>query len=115
MTTAVSYGEFSLALHDRLADKRTPMEVSLEVTRRCPLECQHCYNNLPMGDVAARNRELSKEEYFSVLDELSAMGVFMAVVHRRRNICAQRLPGDLHLREAEGFPDHFVHKRNPHQ
>jgi len=75
MTTAVSYGEFSLALHERLADKRTPMEVSLEVTRRCPLECQHCYNNLPMGDVAARNRELSKEEYFSVLDELSAMGV----------------------------------------
>jgi radical SAM protein with 4Fe4S-binding SPASM domain len=75
MTTAVSYGEFSSALHDRLANKRTPMEVSLEVTRRCPLECRHCYNNLPMGDMAARNRELSKQEYFSVLDELSAMGV----------------------------------------
>src|SRR5437764_7108583 len=75
MTAAVSYGEFSLALHSRVADQRVPMEVSLELTRRCPLECQHCYNNLPMGDLAARSRELSKEEYFSVLDELSAMGV----------------------------------------
>jgi radical SAM protein with 4Fe4S-binding SPASM domain len=70
-----SYGEFSLALHSRLADKRAPMEVSLEVTRRCPLECQHCYNNLPMGDLGARNRELSKEEYVAVLDELAEMGV----------------------------------------
>ena len=76
MTVAsASYGEFSLALHNRIAEKRTPMEVSLEVTRRCPLECQHCYNNLPMGDLAAKNRELSKEEYFALLDDLSGMGV----------------------------------------
>lgn len=70
-----SYGEFSLMLQNRLGDRRTPMEVSLEVTRRCPLACQHCYNNLPMGDLDARNRELSKEEYFSLLDELADMGV----------------------------------------
>ena len=76
MTAASSsYGEFSLALHNRIADKRMPMEVSLEVTRRCPLECQHCYNNLAMGDLAARNRELTKEEYCSLLDELAEMGV----------------------------------------
>ena len=73
--TNSSYGEFSVDLHHRVGDKRAPMEVSLEVTRRCPLECQHCYNNLPMGDLAARNRELSKEEYFSLLDELAGMGV----------------------------------------
>lgn len=73
--SAVSYGEFSLGLHQHFADKRTPVEVTLEVTRRCPLECQHCYNNLEMGDLAARNRELSKEEYFKILDELAEMGV----------------------------------------
>ena len=72
---AVSYGEFSLDLHQRFGDKRTPVEVSLEVTRRCPLECQHCYNNLAMGDLTARNRELSKEEYASILTELADMGV----------------------------------------
>src|SRR6266699_1231359 len=72
---ATSYGEFSLSLHNRFADKRAPVEVSLEVTRRCPLECQHCYNNLPMGDLAARNRELTKEEYADLLAELADMGV----------------------------------------
>ena len=73
--SAVSYGEFSLGLHQHFGDKRTPVEVSLEVTRRCPLECQHCYNNLPMGDLAARNRELTKEEYADLLTELADMGV----------------------------------------
>src|SRR5947209_6257813 len=52
------------------------MQVSIEVTRRCPLECLHCYNNLPMGDLDARRRELSKEEHFRVLDELVEMGCF---------------------------------------
>jgi radical SAM protein with 4Fe4S-binding SPASM domain len=73
--SSASYGEFSLGLHNRLGDLRTPMEVSLEITRRCPLACQHCYNNLPMGDLAARKRELTKEEYFPLLDELADMGV----------------------------------------
>lgn len=73
--TKSSYGEFSLDLHQRVGEKRIPIEVSLEVTRRCPLECQHCYNNLPMSDLGARNRELSKQEYFALLDELADMGV----------------------------------------
>jgi radical SAM protein with 4Fe4S-binding SPASM domain len=73
--SAVSYGEFSLGLHRYFGDKRVPVEASLEITRRCPLECQHCYNNLPMGDLAARNRELSKQEYEQLLTELADMGV----------------------------------------
>src|SRR5438045_4175600 len=72
---AVSYGEFSMALHEHFGDKRSPVEVSIEVSRRCPLDCQHCYNNLPMGDLAARHRELTKDEYEKILDELADMGV----------------------------------------
>src|SRR5204862_5341497 len=72
---AVSYGEFSSGLHGKFTDRRAPMDATLEVTRRCPLECQHCYNNLAMGDLVARNRELSKEEYASILTELADMGV----------------------------------------
>jgi radical SAM protein with 4Fe4S-binding SPASM domain len=53
-----------------------PLQVSIEVTRRCPLECLHCYNNLPMGDMDAKRRELSKEEHFRMLDELVEMGCF---------------------------------------
>jgi radical SAM protein with 4Fe4S-binding SPASM domain len=72
---SASYGDFSLSLHKHFANQRVPLEVSLEVTRRCPLDCQHCYNNLAMGDLAARNQELTKEEYFSILRELAEMGV----------------------------------------
>jgi radical SAM protein with 4Fe4S-binding SPASM domain len=72
----LNYGAFSSALHERLSGQRVPLQVSIEVTRRCPLECLHCYNNLPMGDVEARRREMSKEEHFRVLDELVEMGCF---------------------------------------
>jgi radical SAM protein with 4Fe4S-binding SPASM domain len=72
----ISYGEFSADLHHRQAGERVPLQVSIEVTRRCPLECLHCYNNLPMDDMDARRRELTKEEHFRVLDELVEMGCF---------------------------------------
>jgi radical SAM protein with 4Fe4S-binding SPASM domain len=75
MTNAISYGQFSLALHKRFGDRRAPVDATLEVSRRCPLDCQHCYNNLPMGDLAARKSELSKEEYEVILAELADMGV----------------------------------------
>jgi radical SAM protein with 4Fe4S-binding SPASM domain len=71
-----SYGVFSADLHQRQAGERVPLQVSIEVTRRCPLECLHCYNNLPMGDREAKRRELSKEEHFRMLDELVEMGCF---------------------------------------
>lgn len=72
----LTYGEFSADLHQKESGKRTPMQVSIEVTRRCPLECQHCYNNLPMGDQDARSRELTTEEHFKMLDELVEMDCF---------------------------------------
>ena len=72
----LSYGAFSADLHQRQAGERVPLQVSIEVTRRCPLECLHCYNNLPMGDMEAKRRELTKEEHFRMLDELVEMGCF---------------------------------------
>jgi radical SAM protein with 4Fe4S-binding SPASM domain len=72
----LTYGAFSAGVHGRTSGERVPLQVSVEVTRRCPLECLHCYNNLPMGDAEARRRELSKEEHFRLLDELVDMGCF---------------------------------------
>jgi radical SAM protein with 4Fe4S-binding SPASM domain len=72
----LSYGAFSADLHQHYVGQRVPLQVSIEVTRRCPLECLHCYNNLPMGDVEAKQQELSKEEHFQMLDELVEMGCF---------------------------------------
>ena len=72
---SASYSEFSLALHEKFTNQRVPIDATLEITRRCPLECQHCYNNLSMGDLEARNRELTKEEYFKLLADLADMDV----------------------------------------
>jgi radical SAM protein with 4Fe4S-binding SPASM domain len=71
---ATAYSEFSSRIHQRQFGKRAPVEVSIEVTRRCPLECQHCYNNLPMADAAARASEMTLEEHIRLLDELCQAG-----------------------------------------
>ncbi len=72
----LSYGAFSADVHQRHAGVRIPVQVAIEVTRRCPLECLHCYNNLAMDDVEARRRELTKEEHFRILDQLVEIGCF---------------------------------------
>jgi radical SAM protein with 4Fe4S-binding SPASM domain len=74
--SVIGYGEFTHAVHARLSNERIPLDVTLELTHRCPLACQHCYNNLPMADRDAANRELTLDEYKQILDELAAMGTF---------------------------------------
>jgi radical SAM protein with 4Fe4S-binding SPASM domain len=70
----LQYGEFAKTIYGKVGDGRKPMNGTIEVTNRCPLDCAHCYNNLPMGDAAARARELTTEEHFRLLDELAEMG-----------------------------------------
>jgi MoaA/NifB/PqqE/SkfB family radical SAM enzyme len=74
LVQTATYSDFSTLLHDRFQGRRVPVEVSIEVTHRCPLECQHCYNNLPMNDANARKQELSFEEHVRLLDELADLG-----------------------------------------
>jgi len=69
-----NYGEFSLGLHERLFAHRIPVNGTIEVTRRCPLECAHCYNNLPMADQEARRSELTYEEHCRLVDEITEAG-----------------------------------------
>ncbi|MGH9756205.1 MAG: radical SAM protein, partial [Candidatus Acidiferrales bacterium] len=69
-----TYSTFSRGVHERYFGQRAPVEVSIEVTRRCPLECRHCYNNLPMSDSAARSAEMTLDEYRRLLDELAEAG-----------------------------------------
>lgn len=70
----LSYSDFSLRLHQRVVAQRVPANGTIEVTRRCPLSCVHCYNNLPMGDREARIEELTYEEHCRILDEMSEAG-----------------------------------------
>jgi radical SAM protein with 4Fe4S-binding SPASM domain len=70
----VSYSSFSAAVHRKGVRAHVPMNVTFELTRRCPLACQHCYNNLPVADRAARAAELSLADHRRLLDELAEMG-----------------------------------------
>ncbi len=69
-----SYADFSAVVHEVVNPTRIPVNGTIEITNRCPLECVHCYNNLPMGDAHARRRELTTEEHKRLVDELSEMG-----------------------------------------
>jgi radical SAM protein with 4Fe4S-binding SPASM domain len=70
----LSYSEFSKRLTKQIAGRRVPLSGTIELTNRCPLNCSHCYNNLPMNDAAARKRELSTAEYIAILDQLADAG-----------------------------------------
>jgi MoaA/NifB/PqqE/SkfB family radical SAM enzyme len=70
----VSYGEFSQTFHQRTMQRHLPLSGTIEVTRRCPLSCVHCYNNLPMGDRDAAAGELTYAEHCRILDELADAG-----------------------------------------
>jgi radical SAM protein with 4Fe4S-binding SPASM domain len=74
--SVIGYGEFTHAVHERLSEERIPIDVTLEITHRCPLTCQHCYNNLPMADRDAATRELTLQDYQKLLDEMAALGTF---------------------------------------
>lgn len=71
---AGTYSEFSQVVHANVGGKLVPIDGTIEVTNRCPLTCAHCYNNLAMNDGHARNRELTTEEHFRIVDEVAQMG-----------------------------------------
>jgi radical SAM protein with 4Fe4S-binding SPASM domain len=70
----LSYGEFSQTFHERTIARHLPLNGTIEVTRRCPLTCVHCYNNLPMADREASATELTYAEHCRILDELADAG-----------------------------------------
>lgn len=72
----VRYSEFSLGVHNRVAGRRIPLSATIEVTRRCPLACVHCYNNLALGDQGALLKELTCAEHCRILDEITEAGCF---------------------------------------
>jgi radical SAM protein with 4Fe4S-binding SPASM domain len=69
-----SYASFSRHLHGQVGRRRLPLNGTIEVTRRCPLTCSHCYNNLPTGDRKAQAGELTLDEHRRLLDELAEAG-----------------------------------------
>jgi len=69
-----TYSEFSAAIHQQVVAGAIPVNGTIEVTNRCPLTCSHCYNNLAMGDSAARSLELTTDQHRRIADEVAEMG-----------------------------------------
>ncbi|MGA1867638.1 MAG: radical SAM protein [bacterium] len=68
------YENWSLGIHQSMAAKRIPTDGSIEVSRRCPLSCAHCYNNLALRDQKVLCRELTYNEHCRILDEITEAG-----------------------------------------
>jgi radical SAM protein with 4Fe4S-binding SPASM domain len=71
---SISYRDFHTKVRDAWSSKRLPAYGMIEVTRRCPLACEHCYNNLPLQDEEAARRELSTAEHIRIIDEIAEAG-----------------------------------------
>ena len=74
MAAEQGYGDFSTRWHERMVRERIATDAAVEVTRRCPQHCVHCYNNLPAGDLQAARGELTREEHYRILDEMAEAG-----------------------------------------
>lgn len=71
---SLPYRELTDKIRSDSPVKRIPMHGMIEVTRRCPLTCAHCYNNLPLQDNEFAQHELSCDEHCRIIDEITAAG-----------------------------------------
>ncbi len=68
------------AAWDRSRERGAPLDFDIEITACCHNDCRHCYINVPAGDSASRDKELTLTEVDRIADEAVELGVFWCVV-----------------------------------
>jgi radical SAM protein with 4Fe4S-binding SPASM domain len=68
------YEDWSLRIAQATVEQRIPLSGTIEITCRCNLRCDHCYNNLPLTSHIPEGGELSTEEHYRILDEITEAG-----------------------------------------
>ncbi len=84
------------ALWNKLGDRRIPLSFDLEVTARCNNNCRHCYINLPPGDQAALQDELTLEEISLIADQAVSLGSLWCLITGGEPLLRNDFP-DLYL------------------
>ena len=68
------------SLWEKIKNKRPLISFDLEVTARCNNDCNHCYINLPAGDIGAKDQELSLQEIDELADEAVSLGALWCLI-----------------------------------
>ncbi len=84
------------ALWNKLGDRRIPLSFDLDVTARCNNNCRHCYINLPPGDQAALQDELTLEEISHIADQAVSLGSLWCLITGGEPLLRNDFP-DLYL------------------
>ena len=58
------------------ANSYTPLHAEIEITKKCPLKCKHCYNNSGVE----KREELTSKEFIKILEELKNAGVIKIAI-----------------------------------
>lgn len=59
---------------------QVPLSIALEITRRCDLACVHCYAESPSVGVRPAHDELSRSDWFGVLDQAAELGALYVTI-----------------------------------
>jgi len=76
--SSISLPDFSL--WEKIKTKRALVSFDLEVTARCNNDCRHCYINLPVGDRAAKEKELSVGEIQDIAEQAVTLGAVWCLI-----------------------------------
>jgi len=69
----IGYGTVSKRIHETAVKNRIPINVSIEVTPRCNLECVHCYIKESCSNKQTE-KELSAKEWYKIIDQVNDQG-----------------------------------------
>ena len=67
-------------LWENMKNNRRLISFALELTARCNNDCAHCYINLPAGDRAAKEQELTLQEIERIADEAVSLGALWCLI-----------------------------------
>lgn len=64
----------------KLKDRRNLTGFNLEITARCNNNCRHCYINLPLRDLQAKQKELKLGKLKKIIDEALSLGAIWCLL-----------------------------------